>query len=285
MARSRSRKALGIVVSLGLAAVAGATVVTLIGRDGDDDSQPSDGPDLISVPRSRSVRWRSTSRSPEPSTTTGSVTLTAHTSGVLTRPRARGDRRDSGESRLYRIINDPTEADTADVLGSAGIGPKARSWRHARSLSDAAGGAVRVRRRRGARRADRCPRGAATVSSSPRLRPRLPAPSRSVATASEALDRSCWIRARRCSPKPGREALIGPVGSGSDLLAGASQAEVDSARAALAAAEADLADLREGASQAEVDSARGSLLAAAEADLADLRDGCASQAEVDSARS
>ena len=49
MARVRSRRAPGIVVALGLAAAAGATTVTLIGRDGDDGSRQPDGPDLTTA--------------------------------------------------------------------------------------------------------------------------------------------------------------------------------------------------------------------------------------------
>ena len=272
----RRRKALGIVVALGLVAGAGAAALILLARDGDDGRQQPEGPDLITT----AVAQRSLAEYLE---VTGaldydhSVTLTAHTSGVLTRLEPEGTVVTRGES-LYRIINDPTEADTADVL--ARLASARSSLVAAREdLSDALAGPPESDVA-AARAALTDAREAQDSLVEPPTEAEIASAESDVATASEALE-------ELLDPSPAvqseaRSRLSSARSDLSDLLAGASQAEVDSARAALAAAEADLADLREGASQAEVDSARAAL-AAAEADLADLREG-ASRGEIESAR-
>ena len=272
----RRRKALGIVVALGLVAGAGAAALILLARDGDDGRQQPEGPDLITT----AVAQRSLAEYLEVTGTLDydhSVTLTAHTSGVLTRLEPEGTVVTRGES-LYRIINDPTEADTADVLARRA---SARSSLVAarEDLSDALAGPSESDVA-AARAALTDAREAQDSLVEPPTEAEIASAESVVATASEALE-------ELLDPSPAvqseaRSRLSSARSDLSDLLAGASQAEVDSARAALAAAEADLADLREGASQAEVDSARAAL-AAAEADLADLREG-ASRGEIESAR-
>ncbi|MDE0517218.1 MAG: peptidoglycan-binding protein [Acidimicrobiaceae bacterium] len=271
----RRRKALGIVVALGLVAGAGAAALILLARDGDDGRQQPEGPDLITT----AVAQRSLAEYLEVTGTLDydhSVTLTAHTSGVLTRLEPEGTVVTRGES-LYRIINDPTEADTADVLARRA---SARSSLVAarEDLSDALAGPSESDVA-AARAALTDAREAQDSLVEPPTEAEIASAESVVATASEALE-------ELLDPSPAvqseaRSRLSSARSDLSDLLAGASQAEVDSARAALAAAEADLADLREGASQAEVDSARAAL-AAAEADLADLREG-ASRGEIESA--
>ena len=272
----RRRKALGIVVALGLVAGAGAAALILLARDGDDGRQQPEGPDLITT----AVAQRSLAEYLEVTGTLDydhSVTLTAHTSGVLTRLEPEGTVVTRGES-LYRIINDPTEADTADVL--ARLASARSSLVAAREdLGDALAGPSESDVA-AARAALTDAREAQDSLVEPPTEAEIASAESVVATASEALE-------ELLDPSPAvqseaRSRLSSARSDLSDLLAGASQAEVDSARAALAAAEADLADLREGASQAEVDSARAAL-AAAEADLADLREG-ASRGEIESAR-
>ena len=259
MARSRSRKALGIVVSLGLAAVAGATVVTLIGRDGDDDSQSSDGPDLISVP----VEQRPLAEYLEVAGTldySGSVTLTAQTGGVLIDLAPEGSVVAQGE-RLYQIVNEPTEADTADVLGRLATARKSlvaardelRDAVSGPSESDIAAARAALTDALEARDSLVEPPSEAEIASA----------EAAVETASEVLDR--LLDPSPAALSEARAKLSSARSDLAELLAGASQADVDSARAAVLAAESDLDDLRAGASQAEVDAARASLLAAEEA--------------------
>jgi len=275
MAWSRRRKILGV-VALGLGFGAGAAALSLLGGDGDGDRQQSDGSDLRTTP----VEQRPLAEYLEVAGTldyASAVTLTANTSGVLTFLEPEGAVVAQGEP-LYQIINDPTEADTADVL--ARLASARNSLVAAREdLSDALSGPSE---------SDVAAALAALTDAleaqdslvEPPSEAGIASAESAVATASEALD-------DLLDPSPAvqseaRARLSSARSDLSDLLAGASQAEVDSARAVLAAAESDLADLREGASQAEVDSARA-VLAAAESDLADLREG-ASYGEIESAR-
>ena len=254
----RRRKALGIVVALGLVAGAGAAALILLARDGDDGRQQPEGPDLITT----AVAQRSLAEYLEVTGTLDydhSVTLTAHTSGVLTRLEPEGTVVTRGES-LYRIINDPTEADTADVLARRA---SARSSLVAarEDLSDALAGPSESDVA-AARAALTDAREAQDSLVEPPTEAEIASAESVVATASEALE-------ELLDPSPAvqseaRSRLSSARSDLSDLLAGASQAEVDSARAALAAAEADLADLREGASRGEIESARARVLAAEE---------------------
>ena len=254
----RRRKALGIVVALGLVAGAGAAALILLARDGDDGRQQPEGPDLITT----AVAQRSLAEYLEVTGTLDydhSVTLTAHTSGVLTRLEPEGTVVTRGES-LYRIINDPTEADTADVL--ARLASARSSLVAAREdLSDALAGPSESDVA-AARAALTDAREAQDSLVEPPTEAEIASAESVVATASEALE-------ELLDPSPAvqseaRSRLSSARSDLSDLLAGASQAEVDSARAALAAAEADLADLREGASRGEIESARARVLAAEE---------------------
>ena len=254
----RRRKALGIVVALGLVAGAGAAALILLARDGDDGRQQPEGPDLITT----AVAQRSLAEYLEVTGTLDydhSVTLTAHTSGVLTRLEPEGTVVTRGES-LYRIINDPTEADTADVLARRA---SARSSLVAarEDLGDALAGPSESDVA-AARAALTDAREAQDSLVEPPTEAEIASAESVVATASEALE-------ELLDPSPAvqseaRSRLSSARSDLSDLLAGASQAEVDSARAALAAAEADLADLREGASRGEIESARARVLAAEE---------------------
>ncbi|MXY12114.1 MAG: hypothetical protein F4Y56_16445, partial [Acidimicrobiaceae bacterium] len=254
----RRRKALGIVVALGLVAGAGAAALILLARDGDDGRQQPEGPDLITT----AVAQRSLAEYLEVTGTLDydhSVTLTAHTSGVLTRLEPEGTVVTRGES-LYRIINDPTEADTADVL--ARLASARSSLVAAREdLGDALAGPSESDVA-AARAALTDAREAQDSLVEPPTEAEIASAESVVATASEALE-------ELLDPSPAvqseaRSRLSSARSDLSDLLAGASQAEVDSARAALAAAEADLADLREGASRGEIESARARVLAAEE---------------------
>ena len=91
-----------------------------------------------------------------------------------------------------------------------------------------------------------------------------------------------WAGASQVEVDTARAAVLAAEDALADVRAGASQVEVDTARAAVLAAEDALADVRAGASQVEVDTARAAVLAAEDA-LADVRAG-ASQVEVDTAR-
>ena len=257
MAWSRRRKVLGV-VALGLGFGAGAAALSLLGGDGDGDRQQSDGSDLRTTP----VEQRPLAEYLEVAGTldyASAVTLTANTSGVLTFLEPEGAVVAQGEP-LYQIINDPTEADTADVL--ARLASARSSLVAAREdLSDALSGPSE---------SDVAAALAALTDAleaqdslvEPPSEAGIASAESAVATASEALD-------DLLDPSPAvqseaRARLSSARSDLSDLLAGASQAEVDSARAVLAAAESDLADLREGASYGEIESARARVLAAEE---------------------
>ena len=259
MAKSRSRKALGTVVALGLAAAASAATLTLIGRGGDDDSQQPDGPDLTTT----AVEQRPLAEYLEVTGTldySGSVTLTAQTSGVLVDLAPEGSVVAQGE-QLYQIINEPTEADTADVLGR--LAAARNSLVAARDeLSEALAGPSE---------SDVAAARAALTDAfeardslvEPPSEAEIASAEAAVETASEALDR--LLDPSPAARSEARSKLSSARSDLAELLAGASQADVDSARAAVLAAESDLDDLRAGASQAEVDAARASLLATEEA--------------------
>ena len=259
MAKSRSRKALGAVVALGLAAAASAATLTLIGRGGDDDSQQPDGPDLTTT----AVEQRPLTEYLEVTGTldySGSVTLTAQTSGVLVDLAPGGSVVAQGE-QLYQIINEPTEADTADVLGR--LATARNSLVAARDeLSDALAGPSE---------SDIAAAGAALTDAleardslvEPPSDAEIASATAAVETASEALDD--LLDPSPAARSEARARLSSARSDLADLLAGASQADVDSARAAVLAAESDLDDLLAGASPAEIDAARASLLAAEEA--------------------
>jgi multidrug efflux pump subunit AcrA (membrane-fusion protein) len=259
MARVRSRKALGIVVALGLAAAAGATTLTLIGQDGDNGTLPSDGSDLTTT----AIEQRPLAEYLEVAGTleySGSVTLIAQTSGVLIDLAAEGSVVARGE-QLYQIINEPTEANTADVLSR--LAAARNSLVAARDeLSDALSGPSE---------SDIAAAGAALTDAleardrqvEPPSEAEIASAEAAVATASEALDD--LLDPSPAARSEARSKLSAARSDLADLLAGASQADVDSARAAVLAAQTDFDDLRAGASQAEVDAARASLLAAEEA--------------------
>ena len=259
MAKARRRKALGVAVALVVVAGTAAAVGILVGRDGDGGPQPPDGPALTTT----AVEQRPLAEYLEVTGTldySGSVTLTAQTSGVLIDLAPEGSVVAQGE-QLYQIINEPTEADTADVLSR--LATARNSLVAARDeLSEALSGPSE---------SDVAAAGA-TVTEALEARDSLVEPpseaeiasaEAAVATASEALDD--LLDPSPAARSEARARLSSARSDLADLLAGASQADVDSARAAVLAAESDLDDLRAGASQAEVDAARASLLAAEEA--------------------
>ncbi|MCE2512430.1 MAG: hypothetical protein J4F50_07725, partial [Acidimicrobiia bacterium] len=223
MAASRRRRVLGLIVALGLAGGAGAAGLALIGRDG-DDRQQSDGPDLTTTP----VEQRPLAEYLEVAGTldyASAVTLTVQTSGVLTHLEPEGDVVAQGEP-LYRIISDPTEADTADVL--ARLASARNSLVAAREdLSDALSGPSESDVA-AARAALTDAREAQDSLVEPPSEAEISSAEATVATASESL-----------------ESLLDP-----------SPADRSEARSRLSAAESDLAELLDGASQAEIDSAR-----------------------------
>ena len=276
MATARTRKVVGSIVALGLAAAAGATALSLIGRDGGDDPQQSDGLELITTP----VEQRPLAEYLEVTGTldyAGSVTLTARNNGVLIHLAPEGTVVSRGE-QLYQVIDEPTAADTADVLGR--LASARNSLVAARDeLSDALSGPSP---------SDIAAAGAALADALEARDSLVEPPSEAeianseaaVETASEALE--TLLNPSPADLSEARSKLSAARSDLADVLAGASQADVDSARAAVLAAESDLADLRAGASRAQIDSARAAVLAA-ESDLADLRAG-ASRAQIDSAR-
>ena len=259
MAKARSRKALGIVVALGLAAAAGATTLTLIGRDGGDDTQPAHGPALTTT----AVEQRPLAEYLEVDGTldySGSVTLTAQTSGVLIDLAPEGSVVAQGE-HLYQIINEPTEADTADVLGR--LAAARNSLVAARDeLSDALSGPSESDIA-AARAALTDALEARDSLAEPPSEAEVASAEAAVETASEELD--SLLDPSPAARSDARSRLSAARSDLAELLAGASQADVDSARAAVLAAESDRDDLLAGASQADVDSARAAVLAAEEA--------------------
>ena len=276
MAAARSRKALGIVAALALTGAAAAVVWVLIDRGGDDGSGQSDGPDLTTTP----VEQRPLAEYLEVSGTldyASSVTLTAQTSGVLIHLAPEGSVVSRGE-QLYRIVNEPTEADRADVLGR--LASARNSLVAARDELDDA--------MTGPSESDIAAAGAALADALEARDNLVEPPSEAeIASAEAAVGTAAETLETLLNPSPAarseaRSRLSAARSDLADLLAGASQADVDSARAAVLARESDLSDLLAGASQAQVDSARAAVLAR-ESDLSDLLAG-ASQAEIDLAR-
>ena len=276
MARTRSRKAFGIVVALGLAAAVTATAVALVGRDGGDDSQQSHGPALTTT----MVEQRPLAEYLEVAGTldySGSVTLTAQTSGVLVDLAPEGSVVSQGQP-LYQIVNEPTEADTAEVLNR--LAAARNSLVAARDdLSDAVAGPSE---------SDVAAAEAALTDALEALDRLLEPPSEAeIASAEAAVDTASEALDDLLDPSPAarseaRSRLSSARSDLADLLAGASPADIEGARAAVRAAQSDLDDLLAGASRAEIDAARASLLAAEEALAAvDASDTAIEAAEAD----
>ncbi len=258
MAMTRRRKALGVAAALVVAGAA-AAVGTLVGRDGDDGPQPSDGPALTTT----AVEQRPLAEYLEITGTLDyaeSVTLSAQTAGVLVRLAPEGSVVAQGES-LYQIISEPTEAETADVL--ARLASARRSLVTARDdLSEAVEGPSE----------SDIAAAASALADALEARDSLvePPTEAEIANAEADVEAAGEALETLLDPSPAarseaRSKLSTARSDLADLLAGASQADVDSARAAVLAAESDLVELREGASQAEMDAARADLLAAEEA--------------------
>ena len=251
-----SRRTRRVAAAAALVVAAGVAALLVLGSDGDQAAELSGVSALTTAP----VEQRDLAEYLEISGTldySDSMTLTSQSSGVLIHLAPEGAVVHRGEP-VYQTIDEPTEAETADVL--ARLASARNSLVAARDdLSDAVSGPSE---------ADVAAASAALADAREARDEMLEPPSEAeivsaeaaVETASEALD--TLLDPSAADLAEARSRLSSARSDLADLLAGASPADIDSARAALLTAESDLDDLRAGASRAEIESARAAVVVA-----------------------
>ena len=253
-----SRRKRGVAVGAVLAAAVGVAALLFLRSNGDGAADPSG----VSALRTASVQQRDLAEYLEISGTldyADSLTLTSQSSGVLLHLAPEGTVVRRGEP-VYQAIDEPTEAETADVL--ARLASARNSLVAAQDeLSDAVSGPSEADVA-AARAALADAREARDDLLEPPSEAEIVSAEAAVETASEALD--TLLDPSAADLAEARSRLSSARSDLDDLLAGASQAEIESARAALLTAESDLDDLRAGASRAEIESARAAVILAEE---------------------
>ena len=256
MQRRRRLLSVAALAVLVVAVAVAAVMVTVI-RNGSDGSAEQDRQSSVS---SALVTQRDLTEYLEISGTLdyeGTVTLATHNSGVLMRLAGEGTVVRQGE-RLYLVLHEPSEADTARVLADVASARDALAVA-ADNLNDAISGPSEADVA-SARAAVAEAKEARDQLSEPPSLAEISSAQAEVAAASEALEAldnpaEGDLAAARADIATAEAALA-------DLKAGATEAEVESAEAAVQTATQALTDLKAGASEAEIETAEATRLAA-----------------------
>ena len=251
------RRRLLIAAALAVLVVVAGVAAVMVIRNGSDGGADEDRQSSVS---SALVTQRDLTEYLEISGTLdyeGTVTLAAHNSGVLMQLAGEGAVVRQGE-RLYLVVHEPSDADSARVLADVASARDALAVA-ADKLNDAISGPSE---------ADVASAQAA-VAEAKEARDRLSEPPSLAEISSAQAEVAAASEALEALDNPAEGDLAGAradiataEAALADVKAGATEAEVESAEAATQTATQALTDLKAGASEAEIETAEATRLAA-----------------------